>query len=466
MKKLQIPGYSNLPTKTKQNINMGLGGLAVLALLMSAMAMVGGTEPEKKIVTPEAQKMTEVPGDAVTDKNLWFGGSGRKVTELEKRMDEMSVSQKDSNDAMQRKLELMFKDRFGEPGSEKGLTEATGTKGKEGADEGPVKVRDSVGEGQTKTAPGLRGQPKSDIPSPGSLTGYPPGNPNDTTMPGSVEQPKDSPVRERTIIRVPVTEKGAAASTTGEAKPKVGTTYLPIGHMRAVLLGGLDAPTGTQAASPGASVPVLLEVTDLAELPNGFRANVKRCFVVATGWGDVSSERAYLRTTAISCINRNGQTIESPLAGHIFGEDGKNGVRGRLQSKQGQILANALLSGVASGIGQAFSQQSTTVSVSPLGSTATPGTTPKDILNSSLGMGAGKAMDRLANYYIQLAEKTFPVIEVDAGRFVDIAIIQGTTLDAPLDLGNGEATMGKSIGRYVARDAKQASVALDANSAD
>lgn len=213
-------------------------------------------------------------------------------------------------------------------------------------------------------------------------------------------------------------------------------------------------------------MPVLLEVTDLAELPNGFRANVKRCFVVATGWGDVSSERAYLRTTAISCINRNGQTIEAPLAGHIFGEDGKNGVRGRLQSKQGQILANALLSGVASGIGQAFAQNSQTVSVSPLGSTTTPGTTPKDILNSSLGLGAGRAMDRLANYYITLAEKTFPVIEVDAGRFVDIAIIQGTALDAPLDLGNGEATMGKSIGRYVARDARQASVALEANGAD
>lgn len=469
MKKFQIPGYSNLPTKTKQNINMGLGGLAVLSLLMGSMAMVGGTEAEKKVVVPETKKLTEIPGDSVTDKNMWFGGAGRDVSELKKRMDEFSVSQKDANDAMKQHLERMFKERFGEPGSGKGEPETTASKDKDSTEDGPVKVRASVGEGQTKTTPGLSGQHKSDIANPGSLNGYPPGKPNDSTMTGQGadgEAPKESQVRERIIIRVPVTEKGASAPAAGDAKPKVGTTYLPIGHMRAVMLGGLDAPTGTQAASPGASVPVLLEVTDLAELPNGFRANVKRCFVVATGWGDVSSERAYLRTTAISCINRNGQTIEAPLAGHIFGEDGKNGVRGRLQSKQGQILANALLSGVASGIGQAFAQNSQTVSVSPLGSTTTPGTTPKDILNSSLGLGAGRAMDRLANYYINLAEKTFPVIEVDAGRFVDIAIIQGTTLDAPLDLGNGEATMGKSIGRYVARDAKQASVALEANSAD
>lgn len=470
MKKFQIPGYSSLPTKTKQNINMGLGGLAVLSLLMGAMAMVGGTEPEKKVVIPEARKLTEIPGDSVTDKNMWFGGAGRDVNELKKRMDEMSVSQKDANDAMKQHLERMFKERFGEPGSGKGEPDTTGSKDKDPAEDGPVKVRAAIGDGQTKTAPGLSGQHKSDIANPGSLSGFPPGRPNDSGMAGQGagdgDAPREVQVRERVIIRVPVTEKGAAAPVAGDAKPKVGSTYLPIGHMRAVLLGGLDAPTGTQAASPGASVPVLLEVTDLAELPNGFRANVKRCFVVATGWGDVSSERAYLRTTAISCINRNGQTIEAPLAGHIFGEDGKNGVRGRLQSKQGQILANALLSGVASGIGQAFAQNSQTVSVSPLGSTTTPGTTPKDILNSSLGLGAGRAMDRLANYYITLAEKTFPVIEVDAGRFVDIAIIQGTALDAPLDLGNGEATMGKSIGRYVARDARQASVALEANGAD
>ena len=38
----------------------------------------------------------------------------------------------------------------------------------------------------------------------------------------------------------------------------------------------------------------------------------------------------------------------------LAGEDGKAGMRGRLVSKQGQLLANALLAGVASGIGQAF----------------------------------------------------------------------------------------------------------------
>ena len=65
-------------------------------------------------------------------------------------------------------------------------------------------------------------------------------------------------------------------------------------------------------------------------------------------------------------------------------------MRGRLVSKQGQILANALLAGVASGIGQAFTQSSTTMSISPLGSTSTVDTRKQ--LEAGMGTGVGKAL--------------------------------------------------------------------------
>ena len=106
-------------------------------------------------------------------------------------------------------------------------------------------------------------------------------------------------------------------------------------------------------------------------------------------------------------------------------------MRGRLVSKQGQILANALLAGVASGIGQAFTQSSTTTSISPLGSTST--VEPGKQLEAGLGTGVGKALDRLAQYYITLAEKVFPVIEIDAGRTVDVVLTQGIALQGALD---------------------------------
>ena len=62
--------------------------------------------------------------------------------------------------------------------------------------------------------------------------------------------------------------------------------------------------------------------------------------------------------------------MEVKIQGSVYGEDGKVGMRGRLVTKQGQMLANALLAGVVSGIGQGLATSSTTYSTSALGTIA------------------------------------------------------------------------------------------------
>lgn len=222
--------------------------------------------------------------------------------------------------------------------------------------------------------------------------------------------------------------KVTADKTAVDSKKTVKTAgnYLPSGSFtRAILLNGLDAPTGGQVQKD--PQPVLLRLTDNAILPNAYRFGVKECFIVGAGYGDISSERAYIRTEALSCITHSGRAIDVPIKGYVTGEDGKAGMRGRLVSKQGQLLANALTAGIASGIGHAFQQNATTYSVSPLGSTAT--VNQGEQLTAGVGAGVGRALDRLAQYYITLAEKVFPVIEVDAGRAVDVVITKGAALE-------------------------------------
>jgi conjugal transfer pilus assembly protein TraB len=92
------------------------------------------------------------------------------------------------------------------------------------------------------------------------------------------------------------------------------------------------------------------------------------------------------------------------------------------------MLANALLSGVVSGIGQGIATANTTYSTSAFGQVAT--TSGTDALKAGLGSGVGRALDRLAQYYIKLAEQTFPVIEVDAGREIDVVITKGVRIEA------------------------------------
>jgi conjugal transfer pilus assembly protein TraB len=224
---------------------------------------------------------------------------------------------------------------------------------------------------------------------------------------------------------------GSVPRSDETARAKRVDNYLPVSFTRAVLLGGLDAPTGGQSQTN--PHPVLLRLVDSAVLPNRYRGEVRECFVIGAGYGDISSERAYIRTENLSCIRHDGSTLEIAIQGSIFGEDGKVGMRGRLVTKQGQLLANALLAGVVSGIGTAFSQYYTTTTTSTFGTIST--TDPNKAIQSGLGMGVGSAMNRLANYYISLAEKVFPVIEIDAGRMVDVVLTKGVVIDAPLNVG-------------------------------
>jgi conjugal transfer pilus assembly protein TraB len=252
------------------------------------------------------------------------------------------------------------------------------------------------------------------------------------------------------LTRVTLVDRSTAAGAAGpsNASPtnaaganetRTVATFLPVSFTRGTLLGGLDAPTGGQSQSN--PHPVLIRLSDNSVLPNRFRGEYRECFVIAAGYGDISSERAYLRTENLSCVRADGATLEVKIQGSIYGEDGKVGMRGRLVTKQGQMLANALLAGVVSGIGQGLSTSSTTYSTSALGTIASA--TGAEAYRAGVGTGVGKALDRLAQYYIKLAENTFPVIEVDAGRDIDVVITKGVRIDVPMAaapdrLGRGE----------------------------
>jgi len=186
----------------------------------------------------------------------------------------------------------------------------------------------------------------------------------------------------------------------------------------------MDGATGGQAQQN--PQPVLMQITDMTQMPNRYQQDFKECFVTGAGYGDLSSERVYLRLEKLSCIDDDGQAIEETIDGYVTGEDGKVGMRGRLVSKQGQVLAKALLAGIASGIGDAFTQSVSTQSISPLGATTT--IPPGAAARAGIYSGVGKALNKLADFYIKQAEKLYPVIEVDAGRYADVIINKGVKL--------------------------------------
>ncbi|MGY6275290.1 TrbI/VirB10 family protein [Methylomonas sp. MgM2] len=237
-------------------------------------------------------------------------------------------------------------------------------------------------------------------------------------------------------IRVIKEEKPATdtkvVGENGAAQGSHSDVFIPAGSiLSGVLLNGLDAPTGKKAKKE--PMPVLFRIKKEAILPNRFHADVRECFLLAAGFGDLSAERAYFRGETFSCVRQDGGVIEVPMNAYATGEDGKNGVRGRVVSKQGALLAQSMMAGFLRGFSDAFGRNQIPVLMTG-GLGGLSGTTPFQSAFSSQSMeggalkGAGYAMERLSHFYMDMAEEIYPVIEVDVTRQVNFIVQKGTAL--------------------------------------
>lgn len=398
-------GVAMSPVRKKQMMLLGglVGTIAVIALVVGTLGGPTKAPPSHNKPEQVTKKAFGAPGEQVNNADIWRTQESAKVLNLQQDLADLK-----------RQIEQTKKDEDRK------------------SDEAKKKAELDAKE---KPLPPPPPPPPQALPAgrtPGQL-GMPPG------QDGYGGEPRE-PVRG--IVKLDISRDAGAPGKVGAQPgmpsgrgvegqggtqgPKTAETYLPAGSfLRAINLAGLDAPTGGQVQQN--PHPIVFRITDFAQLPNRFKADFKECFVTGNGYGDISSERAYIRLDRLSCIDEQGGAIDVAIKGYVAGEDGKAGMRGRLVSKQGQILANALLAGIASGIGHGITQSATTTSVSPLGSTQSV----KDgqEFKAGIGQGVGKALDRLTNYYIQLAEKMFPIVEIDAGREADIVITKGISLE-------------------------------------
>lgn len=207
------------------------------------------------------------------------------------------------------------------------------------------------------------------------------------------------------------------------------TNILPAGAFaQAVLIGSVDANCGVSSTSD--PKPVLLRILENGTLPNNFKSKLKRCVAVGASHGDVSSERVYIRLERMSCIDKStGEVIETDVAGYIAGEDGKAGIRGEVVDRSGSMIARAAVGGFFGGISQFMQGSIMNQQLSQL-SKETDG---KAIFNMDAFkqggiQGVGSALDKLSDYYIKRAEQLQPVIQIAAGRTVDIVFTHGAKI--------------------------------------
>lgn len=250
-----------------------------------------------------------------------------------------------------------------------------------------------------------------------------------TNTPAPVPQPetiKRSPAKAfipTTAAQPTVEEQGGDPYEDMVSNERKG--FLPAGSFAAsTLISGVEAFTGGTAQSQ--PQPVVLRVDANAMLPNAANYQVKGCHVLASVWGDMSSERVFGRLATLTCVDSaNRLVLSEEVEGVLVDSDGKNGIRGQLLDRQGAKLARSLLAGFAQGMASAFGTAQTTTTQTAAGlSTALTGSS----VQAAGYAGAGKAAEQLADFYLKQAEATMPVIAVDAGRKLSVLFTKSKAL--------------------------------------
>lgn len=243
----------------------------------------------------------------------------------------------------------------------------------------------------------------------------------DTTL-QEIEETEDLP---NTLMLQPVSTntKETEKENIKEVEEEDILQIPPTSIIKGVLLSGFDAPTLTQAKTDPA--PLVIKITDLSILANHQTQDLRSCFVLAEGYGDLASERAYIRTNTISCINSDNDTIIAELNAYVSDKDGKNGLRGDVVTKQGALIGRAIIAGFLDGIGKAFASKDDISTLDTL--TGNQVTSKKDLdfkdqSINALGNGISSAATKLADFYLKMADQISPVIEISAGRPVDIIV--------------------------------------------
>ncbi|EFN6235126.1 conjugal transfer protein TraB [Escherichia coli] len=264
------------------------------------------------------------------------------------------------------------------------------------------------------------GQP---VPSFGAGSAVPP--PTTFYQPGAGGEVNNlAPVTQYQVTPQP--KKGLSSMTVdyGEksaVSDKPLLPYIPSASFApAVVIEGADANASVTGNSDPS--PMQFRLTGLVRMPNDKTYDLTGCMVTAGAYGDISSERALIRTDRLSC-HKDERVIDMPFKGHVSFR-GKNGIKGEPVMRNGKIIGWAFAAGAVDGIGSGVAK----IGQETPGAGAVASVTGSSVMNGALGGGASQVGKTLSDYYIKRAEQYHPVIPVGAGTEVTVVFQEGFQL--------------------------------------
>ncbi len=423
-------GALNAKTARRQKMIL-LGGGGTVALL-GAWFVLGGS-PDGGIANPDAPQRIET--DGIVNRDL---SQKEFVAIYGNRLDAQARQLKALEDGRTNPNELQAKVDALAAENQAMRTDGARTIDALSAENAGLRAEASrAAQTQPATTPAPAYGPGGSYSAQGSsVPSGSPLSPDLAATPGSEAAPPERQVK--TLSFGTGAPESTGASKTGLRSGRPGAPpievedspeYLPPNsYAPARVIVGVDASAGvTSQTDP---LPVVLRITGPARsvVNNGklLTTRIQGCVVNGAARGDLSAEKVYVKLAKMTCDQPGGRVAVSEVKGFISFA-GKTGVRGRVVSREGSLVSQALIAGIVGGFGRGFSANANSVfsGITQSADGKREKLSPGDIVTGGLGQGAGDAADTVSKYLIERAEQYQPVIEMPTGIDVEIVFLDG-----------------------------------------
>jgi hypothetical protein len=207
--------------------------------------------------------------------------------------------------------------------------------------------------------------------------------------------------------------------------------YVPAGaYASATIISGVDAPVGANAQTDPR--PILLRVNGAAysSAHEGEvqKADLKGCIITGASWGDLPSEKVYVKLVNMTCSKSEDLIYETAIKGYVAGQ-GKTGVRGDVISREGDFVGKSFLAGLVSGLGTGISATVAPPLSFSSGVTLQNGYSSGDIAKKGVGQGVSNSSTMVSDYLMKRAEQYQPVVSIPSGIDVNVVFVEGFALN-------------------------------------
>ena len=392
-----------------------LGGAAAIALVSSCWWIFGGDAVPEGMEGSQAKEIKVATGDLV-NRNMseqeWMARSENRFDSTDNRLRGVD-GQAAQLAAMQKEMDAL-----------RGQNSAMSSDGQ--------RVLSAYQTENEALKSQIASTPAAPVAPPGPTALYGPGSPalyQQAGGPSAEAMPASLPREVKTVSFTSGPGGNATRAERGTTVYSDSPDYLPANSFAtARVIVGVDASTGVSSQTD--PLPVVLRITGPARsvADNGrvLTTKIQGCLINGAARGDLSSEKVYVRLQRMTCAQPGGRYAVSEVKGFIAFA-GKSGVRGRVVSREGSLITQAFLAGLAGGFGRGFSAntsslfQGTNVSVNG----KRPQLGAGEILQGGVGEGVSEAADTVSKYLIERAEQYQPVIEMPTGIDVEIVFLDG-----------------------------------------